>query len=86
MFFMWNRYIRKKLKREQLWYKEKNRIRDKVMDKMNGQKCMSYSPVQQQVGRKFVSELPLNDESKERNKIDNMFQNVNKIGAVLYSG
>lgn len=56
------------------------------MDKMNGQKCMSYSPVQQQVGIKFVSELPLNDESKERNKIDNMFQNVNKIGAVLYSG
>lgn len=23
IFFMWNRYIRKKLKREQLWYKEK---------------------------------------------------------------
>lgn len=66
--------------------KKKTRIRDKVMDQMNGQKCMSYSLVQQQAGRKFVSELPPNDESKERNKIDNMFQNVNKIGAILYSG
>lgn len=56
------------------------------MDQMNGQKCMSYSLIQQQAGRKVVSELPPNDESKERNKIDNMFQNVNKIGAILYSG
>ena len=56
------------------------------MDKMNGQKCMSYSPIQQQVGIKSFSELPPNDESKERNKIHNMLQNVNKIGAILYSG
>ena len=66
--------------------KKKNKIRDKVMDKMNGQKCMSYSPIQQQVRIKSFSELPPNDESKERNKIDNMLQNVNKIGAILYSG
>lgn len=52
---------------------------------MNGQKCMSYSLIQQQAGRKFVSELPLMMRAK-KDKIDNMFQNVNKIGAILYSG
>lgn len=35
------------------------------MDQMNGQNAC-HSLIQQQAGRKFVSELPLDDESKRK--------------------
>lgn len=54
--------------------KKKTRIRDKVMDQMNGQKCMSYSLIQQQARRKFVSELPLMMRAKKGTKLITCFR------------
>lgn len=44
------------------------------MDQMNGQKCMSYSLIQQQAGRKFVSELPLMMRAKKGTKLITCFR------------
>lgn len=74
LFFTWNRYIRRKWKREQRWYKEKNQDKRQSYGQMNGQKCMSYSLIQQQAGRKFVSELPLMMRAKKGTKLITCFR------------